>query len=538
MHHTPRRHRSFRPTVSTLESRHLLSTASLLGGSYGKVDFNAIGGTVDSTSLDGKSAVLTTSVGSMFQINVETRAHPVSWDPQGSVGYHIVEVDYSLPNTLDGNYTSVHNLVQNTDERSSGSIHTYDDSDVPVTMPFRWQDSEQGYIDEKVGQDNLSVTVKYRGQNGAPDPSDETFNITLNAVKPTGSIALMQSPTSGTSGAWGWGAFNVGGSPKKFTPTGFGIQPSGTNYQVGFAGPKAMTYSIRGNNFTPNTGTFSVMQFVKGVMRTDAVEQNPTGNLIFSNPYSLQPVSKVYDTNGQWQVDVTQNGSIGKFKKVLGPKEFFGTKYADQSSGSLFGDNPAWTISASRSTNRFAYSMSVALEYQTDLIWTPNGGVPIVVSTLPWQIKGFRDNNPVLAEGLGETTPLWDTAYGFSGNWQEKVGDGMTFGPVKNETSLLPQTEKNTPQGLIDLGNSANQGYMPSYYTISNNWTAPKILTAQNTPDWVPPLTDKSFWGDWWANGQDLTRVFASNNPTDVTQQDLAYVADSGDYAYDSDIIV
>lgn len=515
----PRQRRKFAPAVDGLEMRQLLSSQTLYGndaslaisitGGQNTTPVGAPGTTplsplVDalnsatSTSSGGSSLIpnptasFTASVGSGFSLSVQTNP-----------GVFLSEVDYSTPHCLSSTstFSDFGNSYVEMDAKSDAGLN-----------PSVTSDYVKGYLDETVtasgAPTELAVVVQYRAINGGQAPPPDRFDIEISTVAPTGNINAQFSGASGPQ-AWGLGpiaqeTYHQGWTDTDGTPTARwhvdwndpnytsskSSLPSGagyaTNYGFGIGGsynaPRdTMDYTISLNNTTPTDGEYVVQQYIAGSTRIDyGLLENPlTGNPF--TPYSTPP----NETNG-WEVDTIPATANNPGTTVHAPVAVGASVSNVQNPA--FMDDPSTKIYAGTDTFEFAYHVDYKSTFQTELLWRPTGGIPIVVAMQPWDVFASFDNPDAMdimknATGAVDTAALWKTTYGTEVNWEPTPNDpqnpnlggepGLSYGDVSHAVTRPPNATGNATVGL-------DEPDVLSSWTL-NDWTG-----GGSSGDWSP----------------------------------------------------
>lgn len=417
-----------------------------------------------------------TAIGAQWLIQPQMIAQPSQWDPH-PCNMSIAEVDYMTPNSLSLNSQadSVSNPI-----RFNGAAHTLYD--------WTYQDNLGGYLDEHTGVEHFSIDIKYNNHGDQQWP-DDVFNIDLNVMAPKGTLNTTFPPPSGQPGAFHFGAWQtetmVNGqyvttnTPIAWNDPGLiGAKlDDPREYRIGAQSPGLpavndgdVNFAAHVQNVTPVNGYFSINQ----VATFDATNQD-IGTNNFVKQISTYDVHSPRDANGNqiWGQDEWIGSDMQTFRLLVHPGE--SADLTNPNADYNYFDNPCTLYSPGTDSNRFIHFMDYHLKLETELVWTPYGGFPLVISKQPWSIDVHYDNqavrdNPTEANMLNPD------------NW---VGHAdMLHDPaIQNVPQVLPSWQYNVPV-LLDISPWVPQQYQwnsSSQAIVQPTVTQTSLTSAQSS---------------------------------------------------------
>lgn len=368
-------------------------------------------------------------------------ATPSQWDPH-PFNTSISEVDYTTPNSLSLNSQadSVSNSI-----RFNGATHTMYD--------WSYYDNLGGFVDEHTGTNHFSIDVKYNN-HGDEAWSDDVFNIDLNAMAPKGTLNTVFPEPSGQEGAFHFGVWQgetlINGqyvttnTPIAWDDPGMlgAVLGDPRNYKLGAQSPGVpgmndgdVNFGAHVENTTPVDGYFSINQVATINATTQDIATNGFLSII-----SNYEVHSPKDANGNpiWGQDEWINSPMMTFRLLVHSGE--SSDLTNPNTYYNYFDNPSSLYDVGTGGNQFVHYMDYHLKLETELVWTPSGGFPVVISKQPWSVDVNYDNqavrdNPSLANMLNPN------------NW---IGHAdMLHDPaIQNTPELLRPWQYNAPELL------------------------------------------------------------------------------------------
>jgi hypothetical protein len=403
--------RRFAPTVLSLESRQLLSTV-YFEGANSVASFSSEGTTDRRTKT---TATDIDSVGGVFDLTVSPHAGDFA-----GLAPQVKEVDYTVPNTLSKAGTSYSPTAASFTPQTSPVVYN--------KGPYLGVPGFSGYFNNVAGTNVIKVDVKF-APFGGHAVADDIYTIAAQVVAPTGGIQVkIPSETAVGTGFqlrnWQTSSLVNGQLSRTLIPTpwgsivqersvtfnaGSGGQSYGPQYGFGFGSPdfrgdnsQAVRASATATNWTALPGTFSIMTVSQQNM--NATAKSPRS--IWSGGGYRDGIWAVgrgdwgrYDTPGQTNVPVPAKAS--NYPPSEPPEVPLNPQYY----------NPSFVFPANGDTTTYLTSMQFRGTYETDLVWTPEGGVPIVISKITWSANGSAKNQRAIDK------PSWTASFATQVGW-------------------------------------------------------------------------------------------------------------------------